>query len=248
MVACSLSWWRGEWVGFTMGVSLAPVVRRMFLTDTNVASNPSFIPPATLPDQLAGVDDSVVLVRCGVHWGSGVVVDSRDGIILTCSHVVSNAQNYGVKIYWNGRQYIASVLFRSRDGCAYDAAVLRTGPGAAFRSVNFSSITAIKGNIMPEMNNFSVLTSFLQEMQLENSAISFFEPPYAMMSRACSSNYSVVDIVSKGSLLFINKLSSTRFGMSRGSCKHLLPALIVLIRSAIRILQIPSFEMTLYTV
>jgi len=36
------------------------------------------------------VDDSVVLVRCGVHWGSGVVVDSHDGIILTCSHVVRN--------------------------------------------------------------------------------------------------------------------------------------------------------------
>jgi hypothetical protein len=42
----------------------------------------------------AVVDDSVVLVRCGVHWGSGVVVDSRDGIILTCSHVVRNVSMF----------------------------------------------------------------------------------------------------------------------------------------------------------
>jgi hypothetical protein len=91
------------------------------------------------------------------------------------------AQNYGVKIYWNSREYIASVLFRSRDGFAYDAAVLRTGPGATFRSVNFSSIAAVKGNTLPAMNSFSVLTSFLQEMELENSAIGFFEPLYAIM-------------------------------------------------------------------
>jgi hypothetical protein len=72
----------------------------------------------------------------------------------------SQAQNYGVKIYWNSKQYFASVLFRSRDGFAYDAAVLRTGPGATFRSVNFSSIPAVKGNILPAMNVFGVQVIF----------------------------------------------------------------------------------------
>ena len=30
----------------------------------------------------------VVLVRCGGSWGTGVVVDARQGVLLTCSHVV----------------------------------------------------------------------------------------------------------------------------------------------------------------
>jgi hypothetical protein len=39
----------------------------------------------------------------------------------------------------------ASVLFRSRDGFAYDVAVLRAGPGLTLRSVNVSSEAAVKG-------------------------------------------------------------------------------------------------------
>lgn len=52
MVVCSLSWWRGEWVGFTLGVTLAPVVHRVLLPDPHATSSMSLIPPATLPDHL----------------------------------------------------------------------------------------------------------------------------------------------------------------------------------------------------
>ncbi|PNF40608.1 hypothetical protein B7P43_G05927 [Cryptotermes secundus] len=144
MVVCSLSWWRGEWVGFTMGVALQPIVRRLLFPGAPVTSSPSLVPADTSPDQLAAVDECVVLVRCGVHWGSGVVVGSRDGIVLTCSHVVRHARNDQAQVYWNNRAYTASVLFRSRDGFAYDVAVLRTGPGATFRPVNVSSKVAVK--------------------------------------------------------------------------------------------------------
>jgi hypothetical protein len=75
----------------------------------------------------------------------------------------SQAQNYGVKIYWNSKQYFASVLFRSRDGFAYDVAVLRAGPGATFRSVNFSNIPAVKGNTLPTMNVFCVQVIFARD-------------------------------------------------------------------------------------
>jgi len=52
MVVCSLSWWRGEWVGFTLGVSLGPVVRRVLLPDAYVPSSVSLMPPDTFPNQL----------------------------------------------------------------------------------------------------------------------------------------------------------------------------------------------------
>jgi hypothetical protein len=75
----------------------------------------------------------------------------------------SQAQDYGVKIYWNSKQYFASVLFRSRDGCAYDVAVLRAGPGATFRSVKFSSIPAVKGNTLSAMNVFCIEVIFARD-------------------------------------------------------------------------------------
>jgi hypothetical protein len=52
MVVCSLSWWRGEWVGFTMGVALQPIVSRLLLPDALVTSNPSLIPSDASPDHL----------------------------------------------------------------------------------------------------------------------------------------------------------------------------------------------------
>jgi hypothetical protein len=87
-----------------------------------------------------------------------------ESVIPHCLLIFSSqAQNCGVKIYWNSKQYFASVLFRSRDGFAYDAAVLRAGPGATFRSVNFSSIPAIKGNTLPAMNVFCVQVIFARD-------------------------------------------------------------------------------------
>jgi hypothetical protein len=57
----------------------------------------------------------------------------------------SQARNDQAQIYWNNRWYTASILFRSRDGFAYDVAVLRTGPGPTFRPVNLSSKAVVKG-------------------------------------------------------------------------------------------------------
>jgi hypothetical protein len=60
----------------------------------------------------------------------------------------SQARNGQAQVYWNNLWYTASVLFRSRDGFAYDVAVLRTGPGATFRSVKLSSKVAVKGKAL----------------------------------------------------------------------------------------------------
>ena len=96
--------------------------------------------------------------------GNCILLPHADSCFQTVGSVIphcqlifpSQAQNYGVKIYWNTKQYFASVLFRSRDGFAYDAAVLRAGPGATFRSVNFSSVPAVKGNTLPTWTVFCV--------------------------------------------------------------------------------------------
>jgi hypothetical protein len=89
----------------------------------------------------------------------------------------SQARNDQAQVYWNNHWYTASILFRSRDGFAYDVAVLRTGPGATFRPVNVSSKAAVKGKELAVIgkyiiceNQFSLLVSFLQE----TAAIGFF--------------------------------------------------------------------------
>jgi hypothetical protein len=38
------------------------------------------------------LDKGVVLVRCGINWGAGILVDRNTGTFLTCSHVVAEVR------------------------------------------------------------------------------------------------------------------------------------------------------------
>lgn len=38
------------------------------------------------------LDKGVVLVRCGINWGTGVLVHKNTGTFLTCSHVVAEVR------------------------------------------------------------------------------------------------------------------------------------------------------------
>lgn len=51
MVLCSISWWRGEWIGFTLGVALQPVVHRL-LSDASLSKSLPLMPPDTSSDRL----------------------------------------------------------------------------------------------------------------------------------------------------------------------------------------------------
>lgn len=65
-----------------------------------------------------GVDDCVVLVRCGATWGSGVAVDSREGIVLTCSHVVRNVSHNTALHFRQFRlRNMLVILQNSRSAC-----------------------------------------------------------------------------------------------------------------------------------
>ena len=41
---------------------------------------------------IASLDKGVVLVRCGINWGTGVLVHKDTGTFLTCSHVVAEVK------------------------------------------------------------------------------------------------------------------------------------------------------------
>lgn len=101
---------------------------------------------------LAKVRGAIVGVSDGMGVGSGVVV-SKDGIVLTASHVVDSGrghrnrrQNIVQITFPDGREYSATVLGKNRDA---DAAVLRindsppTAAGFPFAEMGHTTKTAI---------------------------------------------------------------------------------------------------------
>ncbi|XP_045452634.1 peroxisomal leader peptide-processing protease [Melitaea cinxia] len=142
-VVCSVSWWRGEWVGLTL---LAPL-RAVLAAKLRV---PPAHPPRAPPDPrlaavLEAVDRSTVLVRCGAAWGAGLYVGR--GHVLTCAHVVKHHASYKVSLYCQKVKETAIVRYMTKDDKAYDLALLYTNPDhwTHLTPAVFAETPAIKG-------------------------------------------------------------------------------------------------------
>lgn len=113
MVIAPSSWCRGEWVDYTFAANLAPCVLSILREKNppcpsitydenadgslmNVISYYYLLHPRRhfLSDlfHTEALDGGVVLVRCGINWGTGVLVHKDTGTFLTCSHVVAEVK------------------------------------------------------------------------------------------------------------------------------------------------------------
>ncbi|XP_053614322.1 peroxisomal leader peptide-processing protease isoform X2 [Plodia interpunctella] len=124
VVVCSVSWWRGEWVGLTLAAPLRAVLAAKLRLSPPAHAAPVARHPYS--DILERIDSSTVLVRCGGAWGAGVYLGV--GFVLTCAHVVTNYTIYKVSVYCKGVKETAIVRYKTADDKAYDLALLYMNP------------------------------------------------------------------------------------------------------------------------
>ncbi|XP_012058182.1 PREDICTED: peroxisomal leader peptide-processing protease-like [Atta cephalotes] len=127
MVIAPLSWCRGEWVDYTFAANLMPCVLNI-LRKKNLPCR-----PITYQENIdVALDRGVVLVRCGINWGTGVLVHKDTGTFLTCSHVVAEASEREISIIMRPDKtnscIRAKLLYRTPENQPYDIAVLRMDP------------------------------------------------------------------------------------------------------------------------
>ncbi|XP_038211047.1 peroxisomal leader peptide-processing protease [Zerene cesonia] len=123
-VVCSVSWWRGEWVGLTLAAPLRSVLAAKLRVPP--AAAPRAAPSPLHSDILERIDRVTLLVRCGASWGAGVYLG--DGFVITCAHVVKNHASHKVSLYCRGVKETAIVRYKNVDDKAYDLALLFTNP------------------------------------------------------------------------------------------------------------------------
>ncbi|KRT85123.1 Trypsin, partial [Oryctes borbonicus] len=118
IVMASLSWWRGEWIGLTLGVTFPAL-----FSDTipkfqhfKIAFNKS------LEHQINNVlYHGLVQIVSGTSWGSGVLLDKENGIIITNSHVIESSSP---TILWYDVEINSKIIYKSAENEVYDIAVL----------------------------------------------------------------------------------------------------------------------------
>ncbi|XP_050454927.1 peroxisomal leader peptide-processing protease [Cataglyphis hispanica] len=146
LVIAPLSWCRGEWVDYTFAANLAPCLLNI------LQKKDPRCPPIISRQENETLDRGVVLVRCGINWGTGVLVDKDSGTFLTCSHVVAEAPEREVSIVMstdqtNSRTW-AKLLYRTPKNQPYDVAVLRVNPqdiDPLLKSIRLSRAPIVKG-------------------------------------------------------------------------------------------------------
>ncbi|XP_075216163.1 uncharacterized protein LOC142321728 [Lycorma delicatula] len=124
MILNPMLWSQGEWAGFSIAVNLEIILSEVLYNKTPVYRTvPSKDVMYKLFDDL---DKSVVLIRCGCNWGSGVVVNAKLGVIVTCAHVVNYSKEELVTVVCRDYETKGRVVYSSKAGQAYDIAVLHT--------------------------------------------------------------------------------------------------------------------------
>ncbi|XP_008481562.1 uncharacterized protein LOC103518282 [Diaphorina citri] len=78
IIVCSLFHTKEEFISFSLGMSLQSIFEGIVK------------PPPRAPLFHSDVSRQVVLVRCGNSWGSGIILDTDSGIVLTCQHLLTN--------------------------------------------------------------------------------------------------------------------------------------------------------------
>lgn len=146
MVIAPLSWCRGEWVDYTFVANLAPCLLDILRKKDN------HVPNRTYYKETIEQDRGIVLVRCGINLGTGILVDKDTGTFLTCSHVVAEAPEREISIVMragkSSSRVLARLLYRTLDDQPYDVAILQVNAqdiDPSLKAVRLSSVPALKG-------------------------------------------------------------------------------------------------------
>ncbi|XP_060096793.1 peroxisomal leader peptide-processing protease [Heteronotia binoei] len=137
IIVAPLCWKSNEWVGLTLVCAVDCILEsiRNILSELHLFPKTQLLrlPLATQAQKVAVARDgpvqqmlaAVVLVECGLSWGSGVMVSSR--VVLTCRHVVSGASSVRVRIGPSPEQTLVTkgkVVFATQDASPYDVALV----------------------------------------------------------------------------------------------------------------------------
>ncbi|XP_072045018.1 peroxisomal leader peptide-processing protease-like [Amphiura filiformis] len=133
MIVAPLCWKANEWIGLSLACSIQSVLdslRALVHWDGN--SEPIVYEDTIVRgSHMSNIEQSmhgVVLVRVGAVWGSGVILERSEGIIVTCYHVIKNAKKNKVQVRVDHphQQWLsAEVIFAAGPHSTYDLAFLK---------------------------------------------------------------------------------------------------------------------------
>ncbi|XP_060552802.1 peroxisomal leader peptide-processing protease-like [Ruditapes philippinarum] len=154
IMIASLCWKNNEWVGLSLACAISEVLGCL---KTHLTHN---IDSVKQTDYVGGFDSGFIpellqKVRCvnvGHNWGSGVVIDSMKGLILTCSHVLNDVKFSGVSVNdsESSPAQMCNVIYRTPLKSHFDIALIQqktcTTTGDEEYPIKFGR--AVEGEVM----------------------------------------------------------------------------------------------------
>eukprot|EP00057_Strongylocentrotus_purpuratus_P003081 XP_003725875.1 PREDICTED: peroxisomal leader peptide-processing protease [Strongylocentrotus purpuratus] len=137
MIISPLCWKSNEWIGLTLACSMTAILDSLQgLTSIDLSmirstyhgygSHSSHEMCLQNPEVDLKRFQSVVLLRVGTVWGSGVIVNEKEGLILTCRHLVKGASYNQVSVKVSSGSWMkASVLHTNPVTSPIDLAILK---------------------------------------------------------------------------------------------------------------------------
>ncbi|XP_053385305.1 peroxisomal leader peptide-processing protease-like [Mercenaria mercenaria] len=129
IVIASLCWKNNEWVGLSLACAISEVIGSLksHLThDLDKIKRTEYVGgfgQGFIPRLIKHVR----CVNVGHNWGSGVVIDSEKGVIMTCSHVLNDAKYSGVHVSdsESSSSEMCNIIYRTPLKSQFDIALIQ---------------------------------------------------------------------------------------------------------------------------
>ncbi|RZF35095.1 hypothetical protein LSTR_LSTR009687 [Laodelphax striatellus] len=140
-------WNNNVWSGNSLAVNLNAVLKHYLGSDDSMLDHNSLIHNESSEETwFDNIGCSVVRIEMDYLWGSGVVLNSRLGVIMTCAHVVNYKTVCDVVVKCETSINPGKVVFSSKLGEVYDLAIIITKfPLDSFMQLEISKDFPIKG-------------------------------------------------------------------------------------------------------
>ncbi|XP_044739864.1 peroxisomal leader peptide-processing protease-like [Chrysoperla carnea] len=124
LVLSSISFWKDEWCGFTLGVSLASILQQIIISSNPIEEILFEKPTKFLRPE--SIDNSILKIFCGSSWGSGVLLNKQKGIVVTTSHTIKCQPDRPIFGKWKKELFKLELLYKTSENFPYDIAILQT--------------------------------------------------------------------------------------------------------------------------
>ncbi|XP_049821756.1 peroxisomal leader peptide-processing protease isoform X2 [Aethina tumida] len=108
IIISSLNWWKKEWIGCTLITDIRSIIKQILYQETSIKHVNLQNFKVTI-----STESSLVKIKCGPSWGTGIIINKDRGLIVTNSHVLEDIDRFTCLVRFKEHQSTGKLIYKT---------------------------------------------------------------------------------------------------------------------------------------